>query len=52
MLDLHSHILPGMDDGASDPEQSLAMARMAVEDGIEGIVCTPHWVLGQYDNTR
>jgi len=41
-----------MDDGAQNWEQSLAMARMAVEDGIEGVVCTPHWVLGQYDNTR
>ena len=28
------------------------MARMAVEDGVEGVVCTPHWVQGRYDNTR
>ena len=52
MLDLHSHILPGLDDGATSWQQSLAMARMAVEDGIEGVVCTPHWVLGRYANTR
>jgi protein-tyrosine phosphatase len=52
MLDLHSHLLPGLDDGASDLEQSLAMARVAVQDGIQGVVCTPHWVLGQYENER
>ncbi|HYA42901.1 MAG TPA: CpsB/CapC family capsule biosynthesis tyrosine phosphatase [Syntrophobacteraceae bacterium] len=42
MIDLHSHILPGLDDGAQDLEESLEMARMAVLDGISGIVCTPH----------
>jgi protein-tyrosine phosphatase len=52
MIDLHNHLLPGLDDGASDWEQSLAMARTAVQDGIKGIVCTPHWILGQYENTR
>ena len=38
--------------GASDWHQSLAMANMAVEDGIKGVVCTPHWVLGRYEKTR
>ncbi len=42
MIDLHSHILPGIDDGASDIDQSLDMARLAVEDGIELVVATPH----------
>ncbi len=42
MIDLHSHILPGLDDGAQDPDQSLEMARLAAGDGISGIVCTPH----------
>ena len=42
MIDLHSHILPGLDDGASTWEDSLQMARMAVEDGIRTIVATPH----------
>jgi protein-tyrosine phosphatase len=51
-LDMHNHMLPGLDDGASDLEKSLCMARMAVEDGIDGVVCTPHWVLGKYENTR
>jgi protein-tyrosine phosphatase len=49
---MHSHILPGLDDGAADWEQALAMARVAVEDGIAEMVCTPHWVLGKYENDR
>jgi len=42
VIDLHSHILPGLDDGAQDLEHSLEMARIASLDGISGIVCTPH----------
>ncbi len=42
MIDLHSHILPGVDDGPSDLEESLRMARVAVSEGIETIVATPH----------
>ncbi len=52
MFDLHNHCLPGLDDGSCDWQESLAMARVAVEDGIEGVVCTPHWVRGAYENTR
>ncbi len=42
MIDLHTHILPGLDDGASSWEDSLEMARMAVEDGIRTMVACPH----------
>ena len=45
---MHSHILPGLDDGAADWDQALAMARVAVGDGIAEMVCAPHWVLGKY----
>ncbi len=51
MIDLHSHILPGVDDGAKDIDMSLAMARLAVEDGTTHIACTPHFMSGVYDNT-
>ena len=51
MIDLHSHILPGIDDGAKDLDMSLAMARIAVEDGTTHIACTPHFMSGVYDNT-
>lgn len=42
MIDLHSHILPGVDDGPATLEESLDMARAAVDDGIEAIAATPH----------
>src|SRR5258707_13807288 len=42
MVDLHCHILHGMDDGAKSVEESLAMAEMAIADGITHIVATPH----------
>jgi protein-tyrosine phosphatase len=51
LIDLHCHILPGLDDGASDLATSLAMARKAAADGIKAIACTPHILPGVYNNT-
>lgn len=51
MLDLHCHMLPGVDDGAPDLETALAMARIAHGDGIRTVACTPHIYPGMYDNT-
>ena len=51
MIDLHCHLLPGIDDGSKDLEMSLAMARMASSDGISTIACTPHILPGVYRNT-
>lgn len=48
MIDIHHHLLWGLDDGASSVETSLAMARMAAEDGITHVVCSPH-ANGQYE---
>ena len=42
MIDLHSHILPGIDDGARTLEDSLDIAQAAVLDGIDTIAATPH----------
>lgn len=42
MIDLHCHILPGVDDGAQDMDESIAMAKKAVEEGITHILATPH----------
>ena len=50
MIDLHSHILPGIDDGAKTLEISLEMARLAVADGIHTMACTPHIYPGLYIN--
>jgi len=50
MIDLHCHLLPGIDDGAKDLATSLEMARMAVADGIHKVYCTPHIYPGLYEN--
>ena len=42
LVDVHCHLLPGIDDGAQTIEDSLAMARLAVAEGITHILCTPH----------
>ena len=47
MIDIHHHLLWGLDDGSSSVENSVDMARMAVADGITHVVCTPH-SNGQY----
>lgn len=51
MIDLHSHLLPGIDDGAPDLATALELAKIAVNDGITHMVCTPHIHPGRYDNT-
>lgn len=50
MIDLHSHILPGVDDGATSLAHALDMANMAVADGIQVMACTPHFMPGVYNN--
>ena len=48
MIDLHCHILPGLDDGPSTLDESLAIARQAAADGIKSMVATPHVCNGVY----
>ena len=50
MIDLHNHILPGLDDGSSSLAVSVEMARVAAADGITHIACTPHISPGVYNN--
>ncbi|MCH2055471.1 MAG: hypothetical protein MK214_02435 [Thalassotalea sp.] len=50
MIDLHSHILPGLDDGALDMAETLTLLRIASESGITHMMCTPHIQLGRFDN--
>ena len=49
MYDIHCHILPDFDDGASDLKTALEMARIAVADGITHLACTPHIYPGLFD---
>lgn len=50
MLDLHCHLLPGIDDGAVDLAMALEMARISAKDGIHTVACTPHIYPGMYEN--
>ncbi|WP_194757978.1 tyrosine-protein phosphatase [Priestia megaterium] len=52
MIDLHCHILSGIDDGALNDEISLKMARKSVSEGIHTIVATPHHQNGRYLNEK
>ncbi|MCC4044184.1 tyrosine-protein phosphatase [Enterococcus gallinarum] len=52
MIDLHCHILPGIDDGAETMEASIAMAEKAISQGITHILCTPHHNNGKYHNPK
>lgn len=52
MIDIHSHILPSVDDGAQSEKDSLMLAKAAVEQGIQTVVATPHHRNGKYDNER
>lgn len=52
MIDIHSHILPEIDDGARNLEEALDMARVAAADGIQQMCCTPHMFNGISDNPQ
>ncbi len=52
LIDLHTHILPARDDGVRDMEQAIAMAKIAVNDGITMLAATPHVITGKVDNSR
>lgn len=51
MIDIHSHILPGIDDGSSNIKTTLSMLRQAAEDGTKEIVATPHFCRGYGEST-
>ena len=52
MIDLHCHILPGIDDGAASLQESLSMAEQAIAQGITHLLCTPHHNNGRYENEK
>jgi protein-tyrosine phosphatase len=52
MIDIHSHILPNVDDGASSNEEALDMLRLSVDGGVTKQVLTPHIHFGKFNNTK
>jgi protein-tyrosine phosphatase len=52
VIDIHCHLLPGIDDGPEELDEALDMARLAVANGITEAIVTPHIHAGRYENTR
>lgn len=52
MVDIHSHILFGVDDGAKDIEESIELLKQAVSVGYTDIVCSSHYYIGLYENSN
>jgi protein-tyrosine phosphatase len=49
-VDMHSHVLPGIDDGAQDPQESIELIKRMMELGIKKIIATPHIMADYYKN--
>ncbi|MBU1962856.1 MAG: capsular biosynthesis protein [Gammaproteobacteria bacterium] len=52
MIDLHCHLLPGIDDGPEELAEAMELAKAAVENGIQRAVLTPHIHPGRYENDK
>lgn len=51
MIDIHTHVLPGIDDGAADLDETRAMCRLAAAGGCEAVIATPHQRAPSWENT-
>lgn len=52
VVDMHSHVLPGIDDGAQTPEESVVLIKKMIELGIKKVIATPHVMVDYYRNDR
>lgn len=52
LVDIHCHILPGIDDSSKSWESSINLAKEAVKDGVTHAICTPHTLNGRYTNHK
>ena len=51
MVDLHSHVIYGIDDGAKSREMAVSMLKLAELGGTSKLICTPHYFRGRYERT-
>ena len=51
-VDIHNHILPGIDDGAANVKESILLIKSFMELGVTDFICTPHIMSGYYENTK
>ena len=52
MIDMHIHLLPGIDDGSKSMDETEQMLKMIEKDGIHSVIATPHFYRGHYENNR
>lgn len=52
MIDIHSHLIPNVDDGPTSLQEALMLCRAVVADGISHSICTPHILPGRFDNNK
>ncbi len=52
MIDVHSHVLPMIDDGSRSIEETVNILKEAHKNGFNGIICTPHYLPGSYESVK
>ena len=49
MIDIHSHLIPNVDDGAKTPQETIELIKEAEKVGITDIILTPHYIINAYE---
>ena len=49
IIDIHTHILPGIDDGSKDVETSVKQLKIMADLGVTDVICTPHFITNFYE---